>query len=73
MAAYYNTTRILTMQTRTEKLRSLMADHNLSEDKVAELLGRSVTTVRIWRCKTEASKVIPQPLLELLELKAAQQ
>lgn len=58
------------MNTRTQQLRQLMRQHNLSVKQVAEMLNRTEQTVRIWLCKTENSKTIPQQLLELLELKA---
>lgn len=60
------------MHERTKKLRALMAEHKLAPEQVGELLDRTPMTVRIWRCQTEDSKVIPAQLLELLELKAWQ-
>ena len=51
----------------TTRLKELMAQRNLSIKDVAQLLGRSSKTVRMWRSKTEPS--IPDALLELLELK----
>ncbi len=56
------------MNTRTEKLRQLMAANRLTCRQVGELLGRKELTVRIWRCKN-AGRIIPQHELELLELK----
>lgn len=56
--------------TRTEELRTLMTENNLSIKGVAKLLDRQPMTVRIWRC--ESGKVIPQHMLDLLKLKLAQ-
>lgn len=57
---------------RTNQLRKLMDDHRLSDANVAEMLGRTPMTVKIWRCQTEESKCIPAHMLELLALKLAQ-
>lgn len=57
---------------RTEQLRKLMDDHQLTEATVATMLGRTPMTVKIWRCQTEDSKCIPAHMLELLRLKVAQ-
>lgn len=62
------------MHERTERLKSIMAQHQLSCRDVGTILGRTEQTVLIWRCSTEANKkVIPAHQLELLELKLAQQ
>lgn len=61
------------MNQRTERLRELMKVRELTEVQVADLLGLSTTTVRIYRCKTENSKTIPARALELLELRTAPQ
>lgn len=58
------------MHERTEKLISIMTNHNLSCRDVGRLLGRTEQTVLIWRCKS--GKIIPAHQLELLELKLAQ-
>ena len=55
------------MNPRTEKLRELMRSHQLTAADVAKILGRSVSTVRIWRCKN-SSRIIPETALRLLEL-----
>lgn len=59
------------MNPRTARLRELMKDRELTDAKVASVLGLSETTVRIYRCKTECSKTIPARALELLELRTA--
>lgn len=51
----------------TKRLRVLMAEHDLKAEDVSALLNRTVSTVYHWRKK--GGKVIPQELLELLELK----
>lgn len=57
----------MTPHPNTTRLKELMALHGVSIKEVAQLLGRSSKTVRMWRSKNEPS--IPDPLLELLELK----
>lgn len=57
----------MTPHPNTTRLKDLMARHRVSIKEVAQLLGRSSKTVRMWRSKTEPS--IPDTLLELLELK----
>lgn len=57
------------MNKRTARLRELMKARELTDAKVADILGLSETTVRIYRCKTECSKTIPARALELLELR----
>lgn len=59
------------MNPRTERLRELMKARELTDAQVADILGLSATTVRIYRCKTECSKTIPARALELLELRTA--
>lgn len=59
------------MNKRTARLRELMKAHQLTDAQVADILGLSETTVRIYRCKTECSKTIPARALELLELRTA--
>lgn len=54
----------------TEKLKKIMQQHHLSAPVVAEMLGRSAHTVRVWRCCNK--NIIPDQLLELLQLKLAQ-
>lgn len=59
------------MNHRTERLRELMQDNDLTDAQVADMLGLKPTTVRIYRCKTDCSKTIPARALELLELRTA--
>lgn len=59
------------MASRTEQLIELMREHQLTIEKVAELLNRSTQTVRIWRCQTD-KRSIPEHSLELLRVKVAQ-
>lgn len=66
-----NPRRIPIMTNRTEQLKQLMADHDLTAEKVAQLLNRSTMTVRIWRCKFDG-RVIPEHALELLKAKVQQ-
>lgn len=56
------------MKNRTERLRSLMAQHDLTAAQVGEILGRKPGTVRIWTCKNPGRE-IPAHTLELLEAK----
>lgn len=56
------------MHARTQELLKLMADHNLKATDVATILGRSPTTVRIWRV-ADGRRPIPADTLELLRLK----
>lgn len=53
----------------TQRLKDLMSQHKLSPEQVSELLGRSVQTVREWRCDNKNN--ISDNNLELLELKLA--
>lgn len=58
------------MHKRTKKLHQLMAKHKLTPDDVAKILGRSATTVRIWRVNG-GERVIPEDALFRLETKLA--
>ncbi len=58
------------MHHNTEQLLKLIDDNKLSTKDVAEMLGRTNQTVRIWRSKT-GHRVIPDHQLELLRLKLA--
>lgn len=60
------------MNTNTEKLIQLMNQYQLSCGDVGKILGRTVSTVRVWRCANPTSPTIPNNQLELLELKLAQ-
>lgn len=53
----------------TQRLKDLMSQHKLSPEQVSKMLGRSVHTVREWRCAN--SNNISDNNLELLELKLA--
>lgn len=55
------------MHERTERLKTIMAQHQLSCRDVGAILGRTEQTVLIWRCN--GGKVIPTHQLELLEYK----
>jgi transcriptional regulator with XRE-family HTH domain len=55
------------MDNRTEQLRAIMKRHKLKAKDVAEIVGRSQTTVRIWRCASSV-RPIPASVLRLLEL-----
>lgn len=57
---------------RTAQLKDLMAEHDLKAKDVAELLSRSVHTVRCWRCQWDA-RVIPEHTLIALRAKLAEQ
>jgi len=57
---------------RTKRLRQLMLDRGLTISAVASLTGRSEATVRIWRCKTEGTRVIPANTLALIDLATEQ-
>lgn len=58
------------MNAKTKRLKAIMKDHDLSVEQVATMTERSATTVKIWKCKHPA-RVIPDHLLQLLELKVA--
>lgn len=53
----------------TQRLKDLMSEYNLRIADVAELLDRSVQTVKEWRCQN--SRNISKNNLELLESKLA--
>lgn len=59
----------MTIPANTSRLIRLMDEHKLTAKEVAQMLGRSAKTVRMWRCVSEPE--IPGNLLELLELKLA--
>lgn len=56
------------MHPNTEKLHKLMERHKLDAAQVAELLGREVNTVRVWRVESTV-RPIPDDALALLEIK----
>jgi len=55
------------------KLRHLMSQHNILNHDVARILNVPISTVASWRGSPEAgwSRIMPDNLLELLELKLA--
>lgn len=55
------------MNDRTKQLHALMAAHKLDCAAVGEILGRTVQTVRVWRCDYEA-RTIPADALRLLAM-----
>lgn len=59
-------TKIQPMNQQTRRLREIMETHQLSAEDVAQILGRSATTVRIWRCRDER-RSIPALALRVLE------
>lgn len=58
------------MNTKTKRLKALMKAHDLTVEQVATMTDRSATTVKIWKCKHPA-RVIPDHILQLLELKVS--
>lgn len=60
------------MNKNTARLIALMNEHQLSCRDVGKILGRTISTVRVWRCANPSSPTIPNSQLELLELKLAQ-
>lgn len=52
----------------TQRLLDLMSENRLSIADVARLTGRSVQTVKIWRCSN--AQTIPSHTLDLLETRA---
>ena len=54
-----------------KRLRVIMAEHDLSNQQVADMLERSVSTVNQWTSASGAID-IPNQLLELLEFKVKQ-
>lgn len=61
------------MTEKTTKLLELMKSNELSCTDVALLVGRRPSTVRVWMVETGNNPQIPDAVLELLELKLAQQ
>lgn len=57
------------MNKNTERLIALMNAHQLSCLDVGKMLGRTVSTVRVWRCANPTSPTIPDNQLELLDYK----
>lgn len=55
-------------EARTERLRSLMADHHLTARQVGNILNRTPHTVRCWR-STWDERAIPEHALTVLEMK----
>lgn len=58
------------MNERTEQLRAIMTEHQLSTADVGKILKRAPMTVRVWRCKN-GSRTIPDHSLKLLALAVA--
>lgn len=56
------------MHPNTEKLHKLMAKHKVDAQEVADMLGREVNTVRVWRVETTV-RPIPDDTLALLKMK----
>ncbi len=57
------------MHARTQALDALMRNNGFTARQVGELVGRGAHTVRVWRCEG-AGRVIPSPILALLQAKA---
>lgn len=57
-----------TMHPNTEKLHKLMDRHKVDAQDVADMLGREVNTVRVWRVESTV-RPIPDDTLALLEMK----
>lgn len=55
------------MHPNTERLHQLMDKHKVSAEDVAEILGREINTVRVWRVQ-ETVRPIPDDSLRLLEV-----
>lgn len=55
------------MHVNTEKLHQLMDRYKVDAAQVAELLGREVNTVRVWRVESTV-RPIPDDTLRLLEV-----
>lgn len=53
---------------RTQRLITLMKEHDVTPKEVGELLGRTPQTVRVWRSAYEL-RTIPEHTLDALELK----
>ena len=62
------------MTTTNQKLIQLMSKHALTSSDVAELVYVSRDTVHSWRVSNKATRfrVMPEGLLELLEIKIKQ-
>jgi hypothetical protein len=56
------------MHERTVRLHEIMRTRRLNSPAVAEMVGRSSQTIRMWRCE---SKVIPDHALTALEVAVA--
>lgn len=56
------------MHPNTERLHKLMERHKVDATEVADLLGREVNTVRVWRVESTV-RPIPDDTLALLEMK----
>lgn len=55
------------MSDRTEQLRQIMYDHNLSADDVGALINRAASTVRVWRSQGQHKRrTIPEHTLAVL-------
>lgn len=50
-------------------MHDIMHQYKLKATDVAEILGREVNTVRIWRCKSD-NRNIPADALRLLTIEA---
>lgn len=59
----------MSLPSNTQRLKELMAQHGLSITDVAKILGRSVQTVKEWRCQNAHN--ISDNNLKLLELTLA--
>jgi hypothetical protein len=56
------------MTDRSQQLRKLMYDYNLTCADVGQLLDRTPITVRIWRCKN-SQRQIPNTALIALKVR----
>ena len=54
------------MHPNTEKLHQLMERHKVDAAEVADMLGRRVNTIRVWRV-SDTERPIPDDTLRLLE------
>lgn len=61
---------MMTMNSRTKELDSLMREHGKTARQVGELLGRTPHTVRVWRSRS-TDRIIPEHTLEVLRMKLA--
>lgn len=57
--------------TTKKPLKSLIQQHKLKRQEVADLLGVSITTIHSWLLPitSKAHRPMPKPMLELLRLK----